>query len=31
MVVGDGCRTVMVGDGWRIVQRHPRGRLGDQT
>ena len=31
MVVGDGCRTVVEGDGWRTVQRHPGGQLGDQT
>ena len=31
MVVGAGCRTMVVGDGWRTVQRHLGGRLGDLT
>ena len=31
MVVGAGCRIVVVGDGWRTVQRHLGGLPGDQT
>ena len=30
-MVGAGYRIVVVGDGWRIVQRHPGGRLVGQT
>ena len=31
VVVGAGCRNVVVGDGWRTIQCHLRGRPRDQT